>query len=410
MRATAMVKAKKATSKGKKASRSTINSGPQLNIPDGESHEVEPEFLLLDPQNLRLLERVDGGIQNLRVKLIGQKSVQDKLYKMLLDDKAFDVKSLETSIAHNSFLRHERLIVARYDGEKFLVLEGNRRLTAVRHLLEVYGPALTGLPDSIRQSLKTLPCFVLNGSSVGGSERRLNEYRRASEIYVGMRHLMGAKKWEPASRYEFEARLIEEGWSVAEIAERFGSDKSDVMRDLKAQRLYRDFGQFERKNKLGHSLTYNAFAEAARAPSVMNWLGWSNEKKTVVEKDREASFFHYLISRLKARARAASEEGEEESAEESAETIVRRLRDMLKLRDENIESALVDRDFDSADLFFEEKRKGALAKRIASYTRGLKRITSDELADNPKENKAKLTELIEQAKKTIVFIDALLKR
>ena len=100
---------------------------------------------------------------------------------------------------------------------------------------------------------------------------------------------------------------------------------------------------------------------------------------------------------------------EEESSEDSAEAIVRRLREMLKLEDEGVESALTDRDFDSADLLYEGKREGTFAKRIASYTRGLKRVTGDELGENPKENKAKLTDLIEQANKTMLLLDALLK-
>lgn len=49
--------------------------GPQLRIPDGESQDIEPEFLLLDPENLRLLERADAELSNLSVKLIGQESV-----------------------------------------------------------------------------------------------------------------------------------------------------------------------------------------------------------------------------------------------------------------------------------------------------------------------------------------------
>src|SRR5258708_38789531 len=109
------------------------------------------------------------------------------------EDAFFDVWSLESSIPHNGFLKHKRIIVARYDAGKFLVLEGNRRLTAVKHLLEEYGDKLTGLPAYVRQSLQTLPCFVLNGDAIGGSDAILEEYRRAAEIYIGMRHLMGAK-------------------------------------------------------------------------------------------------------------------------------------------------------------------------------------------------------------------------
>ena len=395
--------------KPKNRAHRNISSGPPLHLPEGQSNEIEPRFLLLDPQNLRLLERSDAEIREVSAKLIGQKSVQQKLYETLWKDGLFDVKSLETSIAYNGFLKHERLIVARYDAEQFIVLEGNRRLTAVKHLFEEYGPALKDLSPTVRQSLHTLPCFVLDGPVIGDSEEILKEYRRASEIYIGMRHLMGAKRWEPASRYEFQAKLIlEENWKPSEVAERFGRKQSEVIRDLKAQVLYRDFRDFERKRKIQHTLTYNAFAEAARAAAIMKWLGWSNARMEVLNKDSEESFFHYLISRLRAHVHHASEEGEEKSPDESAEEIVRRLRDMLKLKDETIEGALKDRDFDSADLLFEERREGTFAKRIASYTRGLKRATTDELTNNPRENKTKLTELIEQATKTIKLLDALL--
>jgi hypothetical protein len=59
---------------------------------------------------------------------------------------------------------------------------------------------------------------------------------------------------------------------------------------------------------------------------------------------------------------------------------------------------------------FEEKREGTFAKRVASYTRGLKRVTGDELGKNPKENKLKVVELIDQAEKTVLLLDALLKK
>jgi hypothetical protein len=382
--------------------------GPPLQIPDGESRDIEHNYLLLDPENLRLLERVDSGISGVAVQLIGQNSIQDKLYQLISEDSLFDIRSLASSIAHNGFLKHERLIVAKYDGDRYLVLEGNRRLTAVRYLFKKHGRTLEGLAESVRHSLQTLPCFVLIGSAIGESKEKLKEYRRASEIYIGMRHLLGAEKWQPASRYEFEARLIfDDNWTVDQVAERFGRNKNEVLRDLKAQRLYRDFRVFEQQNNIDHTLTYNAFAEAARAPSIMKWLGWSNGQLRIVHHDREASFFHYLISRLRSRSRVSLPIGEEETPEDSAETIVRRMRDMLKLEDEGIDNALLDRDFDSADLQFDGKREGSFAKRVASYTRGLKRVTGDELGENPKENKAKINELIEQSRKTLTILEAL---
>jgi len=219
---------------------------------------------------------------------------------------------------------------------------------------------------------------------------------------------MGAKSWEPASRYEFQARLIsKEKWTPEQVADRFGRKKTEVLRDLKAQTLYQDFRAFEERTKLEHTLTYNAFAEAARAPSVMKWLGWSSDRMAIANTDRESSFFHYLLSRLRSRSKLTLGEGEEETPDESAESIVRRLRDMLKLEDEEIEGALLDRDFDAADISYEQKREGTFAKRVASFTRTLKRVTGEELQTNTAENIARLRELEDQVKLTSKILTAL---
>ena len=90
--------------KASKKKQQQLPLGPPLRLPDGISSEIEPNSLLLDPQNLRLLERVEPEIRNIKAKLIGQPSVQNKIFKTMWEDTLFDVASLETSITHNGFL------------------------------------------------------------------------------------------------------------------------------------------------------------------------------------------------------------------------------------------------------------------------------------------------------------------
>lgn len=388
----------------------SARKGPSLDLPNGETRDISPLDLLLDPQNLRLLERQDPALDLVDVRLFAQPAIQKRIYSIISEDPLFDVKSLVISIINNGFLKHERLIVARYDSDHYLVLEGNRRLTAVKQIFAKYGHELSELSPAVRQSLQTLPCFVLDGSAIDGSEKNLNSFRKASEIYIGMRHLMGSKAWEPASRYEFQARLVvDDGWTPDEVAERFGRRKSEVIRDLKAQRLYQHFREFEKKSKIEHSLTYNAFAEAARASSIMRWLEWSDENIDIGNKKAEDAFFHYLISRLKSKNASDADDVEADSPQESAESIVRHLREMLKLDDELIKDALLDRDFGGAEILFEEKREGEFAKRVANFTRKLKRVSEDELSESPAESREKLEQLILQSKRTIAMLDALIK-
>lgn len=372
-------------SSNESSEQAPTHTGPALSIPEGLSNDIAPVNLLLDPQNLRLLERT-GSNDSLSLELFGQITVQQKLYDIIKDDPRFDIRALAESIANNGFLKHERLIVARFDGNKFLVLEGNRRLTAVRSLFEKHGPRLEGLSSYVRDTLVTLPCFILEGSAIDGDAERLKKYRRAAEIYIGMRHLMGAKNWEPASRYEFQSRLIqEEGWSVSDIAIRFGRKTSEVIRDFQAHLLYQGFLKFEKKMGVSHSLTYNSFSEAARASAIREWLGWDKEEGKFTAKENQDIFFKYLISRLGKPASGLDLEGYEatEVPEISAEAAVRKLRDMLKLNDPLVEEALQDSNFNSAEILYEERKEGELSKKITSFIRMLRRTSTEELTESP---------------------------
>jgi hypothetical protein len=381
-----------------------VQKEPVFDLPNGISEDIPPDRLLLDPQNLRLLERTGGAYENLEVKLFGQNAIQRKLFEIIDTDKRFDIQKLADSIAYSGFLKHERLIVAKYDGDKFLVLEGNRRVTAIRRLIEKFGPEFEGLAPNVRDSLRTLPCFVLNGDVIDGSSEKLNEYRRGAEIYIGMRHLMGAKNWEPASRYEFQARLIsEENWSVNDVAVRFGRDKSDVIRDFQAHLLYQEFVKYERTIGVHHSLTYNSFAEAARAPVIKKWLGWKEKEQEFSSKQNERIFFRYLVSRLSKSATLADSENYNpaELPEISAEAAVRKLRDMLKLDDMAVQEALNDFDFNTAEILFEERKEGEFSKKIQGFIRVLKRTPNDELVGS--------ADVVERLRELQVQIDKALK-
>lgn len=396
----------------KRPSTADINKtdGPPLALPEGSHQPLSPDDLLLDPGNLRILESAGKSIRDTRTDLIGQRSVQDKLSELINNEPRFDIKGLASSIMHNGFLKHENLIVAPYDSRKFLVMEGNRRLAAVRSIFTAHGSHLLPLAPEVRQSLGTLPCFVLDGDPIEGSDELLATYRRAAEIYIGMRHLMGAKSWEPASRYEFQARLLEEGWTPLQVSERFGRKKAEVLRDLKAHQLYRAFLQWEKSHKVAHNITYNAFAEAARAPAIMNWLGWSNDDMNVVNRAQRDGFFGYLVYRLKRAGGTLLDDNDDATPEESAESIVRGLRDMLRLGDPDIDGCLVDGQFEIADNLYHERKEGTFAKRLNTYIRGLKNVTSGELSENAKDNRNRLLELVKQAETTLKLLDGFLRR
>ena len=90
---------------------------------EGKAYErVEVEKLLLDPNNPRLAEYA-----------LGNKPTQQELLKILWQKMAVD--ELAMSIGAPGYFPHEPIFVEE-DGNKLVVIEGNRRLAAVMLLLD----------------------------------------------------------------------------------------------------------------------------------------------------------------------------------------------------------------------------------------------------------------------------------
>jgi hypothetical protein len=117
---------------------------------------------------------------------------QTKLLKTLWS--TFSVDEIALSIAANRFFEHEPLFAAE-EGGKFTVIEGNRRLAAVkllrdRSLREKIGATdLPPISAPLRQELAELPVIVCNRQDV---------WR-----YLGFKHVNGPQAWDADSKAEY---------------------------------------------------------------------------------------------------------------------------------------------------------------------------------------------------------------
>ena len=95
---------------------------------------VAIENLYLDPNNPRFADLQDK-FQSVPQDRVVEAGVQERALKRILDER-FEVKQLKDSIRTIGFLTIDRLVVTPLpqDGT-FVVIEGNRRLGAVKSLL-----------------------------------------------------------------------------------------------------------------------------------------------------------------------------------------------------------------------------------------------------------------------------------
>jgi hypothetical protein len=365
--------------------------------PSGTDDAVPPERLLLDTGNLRLLEHVPQELLETPADQIGTGPIQERLLEIFATEPRFKLGSLISSIRSLGFLRNDRLIVARYDGSRMLVLEGNRRLAATKLLLGA------GEKESafVRGSLGTLPCYVLDGKPISGSDEQLQSYRNLALQYIGVRHLTGIQQWEPASRYEFLARLIENNKLTPQaVASEFGQPLSAVLRDYRAHLLYRRFRDYEVELKLRkHRLTYNTFAEAARSPHIRDWLGWSDGQQGFTNDGHIRSFFDYVVKQVGVPGNDlfGDEDDDEWTPDQSAEAVVRKYRDLLKRDDPEINSHLEQGDYPKAQELFELRKAGKLEQRLKSYISGLRSVSKSEMQETPAATVRLLKELSDEA-------------
>ena len=221
--------------------------GPAVEKPRGrgtEFKDISPEHLCFDPKNPRF-----GGAAN--------RQTPDEI-QHFLEGAPHLALQLVPSLIQNGFISYEPLVV-RQEGKKYIVIEGNRRLAAVRHILA--NPSK--YPSRAVNRLKLIPVLVFH-------EKADASHIKDIRVFLGVRHLVGFREWPPESKAMFLDQNIKSRIDVERITREFNIKKHDIRRYLipyrvmKASReIFEEFEDIEEKEfwKLGESLTRSGIKE-----------------------------------------------------------------------------------------------------------------------------------------------------
>lgn len=159
---------------------------------------------------------------------------EEELLKILWNE--MDVMELVQSICASGFFQHEALIVVE-ENDKMTVIEGNRRLAALKTILhpeiaKKEGWNIPSTNQSIIESLKDVPC--------------LRSSRSDAWKYLGFKHVNGPAKWSSYAKAAYIAKVHRDfGVPLAQIASQIGDRHNTV------QRLYRGLMVLEQAEKSG---------------------------------------------------------------------------------------------------------------------------------------------------------------
>lgn len=121
--------------------------------------EIESTKLLFWPNNPRLKISDFSEIMYSDKELL-EPSNQKKIFKLLSKHEDHDVLTLIKSMCKVGFMREKAPIVMKLNGsDSYLVLEGNRRLTAIKTILSDKSIQIS---SNIKNSLETIPCWIFD--------------------------------------------------------------------------------------------------------------------------------------------------------------------------------------------------------------------------------------------------------
>jgi len=188
-------------------------------IENSEIKMIDVDLLHLDFRNPRLPSNVQKKEKTILSYIASTTSLED----------------LMEAIAQNGFFPGEPLVAVKED-ERYIVVEGNRRLSAVR---------LLNNPNEIDRPSRLIQEIAGSCEKIEQLPVVVRDSREKVLPYLGYRHITGVKQWEPLSkaRYMRELFLLTDGEPAErykKVAQMIGSRSNHIKRSLDALAVYEE--------------------------------------------------------------------------------------------------------------------------------------------------------------------------
>lgn len=216
---------------------------------------------------------------------IAQGPVEDLLQRFVRDERLLEVIE---SIGNHGFFPGEPLLVVP-EGRRYRVVEGNRRLAALKLLVRELDPPAgrTTIEDAVKAAEfrpDKAACLVFDDE---------NEILR----YLGFRHITGIKAWSALQKARYAARMYQKYKTLPEedglrlLARETGSRKDTVGQMLTALKLY---DRAEEKNFFGlpivpEQVEFSLLGTALSYSALIEFLGLDSRNDLKVKGLEERS-------------------------------------------------------------------------------------------------------------------------
>lgn len=223
--------------------------------------------LLLDAMNYRFPEEM-------------HEANQSELLQIL--ERDFELRTIAESLTDNGYFVEEPLIAIPGPSDQLIVVEGNRRLAALKLIVQPELRNLSPNPEyweilagGLKHDISEVPVI-------------LYENREELTTHIGFRHIAGILKWNPLSKARFINSIIERKGKESDFAKvaREISSTKPVTRDNYIS--YRIFLQARDDFEIDTSKlekTFSIFFRALSDPRLTDFIGLNKDKTPIELKE-----------------------------------------------------------------------------------------------------------------------------
>lgn len=237
--------------------------------------------LVLDPNNYRFQD-ADGFVVASEDRF-HEGTVQRRTLERL---RKAGLAELKNSILTNGYLPLERIIVKPYgpDGDRFLVIEGNRRVAALMWIREDHQAGVDVRPG-VLEVFDGIPATIVS------AEDEENDPALILSL-MGVRHVGGIREWGGYQRAKLVSELRDGfGLEPGEIASRLGMTAHEVNRRYRAFKGLEQMMQDEEFGDQAAPELYPHFHEAVAGTVIKEWLEWDDTDMEFKNADNLARFY-----------------------------------------------------------------------------------------------------------------------
>ena len=238
--------------------------------------------LLLDPNNYRFIDKAEYRF--ISDEEVTDPRIQQRTQNFLQGNKNSNILDLISSFKSNGFLDIDQIQVKAV-GDKYVVLEGNRRVATLKYLYEEFkkGNDIGALSESNFKSVNLVEI--------------IGEDPAQHLITMGLHHISGKKRWSAINEAQLIRDLISKyGKNENEICNSLGITTHALRRSSRTWALIQDYKNSDYGDQFVSTM-YSIFEAVIVSPIMKNWIKW-DDNSLVAHNRVNLERFYTWISKI----------------------------------------------------------------------------------------------------------------